>query len=109
VGRWPGVSRMRRISTGAAYADEQWVNTNPEVWRAGIPAAQVSKLGPLLFIFSIPLNAPGLKILCRPGEVTTQRRFDFPLSWYDEVDATIVFDDALVPWERLLSYRASTS
>ena len=96
---------MRRISTGAAYADELWVTVNPEVPRAAPPPDQVDKFNRLLFIVAMPLNAPGIKIICRPSEMTTQHRFDFPLSWYDEIDAMVVFEDVLVPWERVFSYR----
>ena len=27
----------------------------------------------------------------------------FPVSWYDEIDGMIVYNDVLVPWERLFS------
>jgi len=53
--------------------------------------------------FAIPLDAPGLKLLCRePVAVPPYERFDHPLSSrFEEMDCIAVFDDVLVPWERV--------
>lgn len=52
--------------------------------------------------FAIPLSTPGITIICREGYDTGRRHFDRPLtSRFDEVDALVVFDDVLVPWERV--------
>lgn len=53
--------------------------------------------------FVAPLNTPGLKIICREPYDAGRGRFDRPLSSrFDEGDALVVFDQALIPWERVL-------
>ena len=57
--------------------------------------------------FAIPMNAPGLKIICRDLYAEHADPERFPLTKrFDEVDATLVFDDVVVPWERVFAYRA---
>ena len=57
--------------------------------------------------FVTPVNAPGIRIHPRrPYAQGTTGVFDYPLSSrFDEVDATVVFDDVLVPWEQVFIYR----
>jgi 4-hydroxyphenylacetate 3-monooxygenase len=57
---------------------------------------------PYAFAFAIPCGTRGLRFLCRetfdPGGST----FDYPLSSrFEEMDAVVIFDDVLVPWERV--------
>lgn len=54
--------------------------------------------------FVAPMNLPGLKVMSRRSyEAAAPSVFDYPLSArYDENDAVIYFDDAKVPWERVL-------
>lgn len=57
------------------------------------------------FGFSIPSNTAGLKFLCRQSFVGGESTFDHPLSArYEEMDAIVVFDDVVVPWERVFYY-----
>jgi 4-hydroxyphenylacetate 3-monooxygenase oxygenase component len=52
--------------------------------------------------FSIPMTAPGMKILCRDSFSTPKHAFDHPLSGrFDEQDAFVIFDDVEVPRNRL--------
>src|SRR5690606_6182724 len=53
--------------------------------------------------FAIPIDAPGLKIICRePMQDGTRPFFDHPLaSRFEENDALLVFDDVLTPWDRV--------
>jgi aromatic ring hydroxylase len=53
--------------------------------------------------FAIPNDAPGLTLLCRePVSVPPYDRFDHPLSSrFEEMDCIAVFDDVLIPWERV--------
>jgi 4-hydroxyphenylacetate 3-monooxygenase len=52
----------------------------------------------------VPANTPGLHILCREP-YTSEQPQDHPLSAkYDEMDSVLLFDDAFVPWERVLLY-----
>lgn len=57
--------------------------------------------------FVVPLDAPGLKLYCRPPyAVGKSSVYDYPLSTrFDETDALVVFDDVLVPWENVFVYR----
>ncbi|PYI50579.1 4-hydroxyphenylacetate 3-hydroxylase family protein [Paenibacillus flagellatus] len=52
----------------------------------------------------VPANSAGLHIVCRESFADARVR-DHPLSArYDEMDAVLLFDDVLVPWERVLLY-----
>ncbi len=56
--------------------------------------------------FAIPNHTPGLKFICRETYDDGRGRFDRPLtSRYDEQDALVIFEDVLVPWERMFIYR----
>jgi len=57
------------------------------------------------FAFSIPSNTKGLKFLCRQSFVGGESAFDYPLSSrYEEMDAIVVFDNVVVPWDRVFYY-----
>jgi aromatic ring hydroxylase len=52
--------------------------------------------------YSIPLATPGLHTLCRDHYGVAGRVADRPFSSrFDEQDAFMIFDDVLVPWERV--------
>src|SRR5207237_10837008 len=53
--------------------------------------------------FALPLDTPGLKFLCRDSASAPEADpFDKPLSSrFDEQDAFCIFDDVLVPWDRI--------
>ncbi len=52
--------------------------------------------------FSIPMETPGLKFLCRDSASAPTNTFDHPLSSrFDEQDAFVIFDDVEVPRERV--------
>jgi len=56
---------------------------------------------PYSIAFALPVSAEGLKFICRES-FSDESRFDHPLaSRFDEQDAVVVFDDVLVPWERV--------
>lgn len=60
------------------------------------------------YSFSIPIETPGLKFLCRPSLVNQNvaSPMDAPLSnRLDEGDGVVVFDDVLIPWENTFVYR----
>ncbi len=66
---------------------------------------------PIAFI--VPLDSPGVKINCRPSSSTLSRLygtpFDYPLtSRFEDNDALLTFDAALVPWENVLAWGADT-
>ncbi|PPA69033.1 4-hydroxyphenylacetate 3-monooxygenase, oxygenase component [Jeotgalibacillus proteolyticus] len=57
------------------------------------------------YSFSIPSNTKGLRFLCRQPFNHRESSFDSPLgSRFEESDAIVVFDDVLVPWERVFHY-----
>ena len=56
---------------------------------------------PYSIAFALPVSAKGLKFICRES-FAEESRFDHPLaSRFDEQDAVVVFDDVMVPWERV--------
>ncbi len=56
---------------------------------------------PYSIAFAIPVSAKGLKFICRES-FASDSVYDHPLaSRFDEQDAVVVFDDVLVPWERV--------
>ena len=61
---------------------------------------------PFAFAFTLPIDTPGLRMICRDTYDTGKSNFDAPLaSRFEEMDAVVVFDQVLVPWERLFMYR----
>ncbi|MFJ7734537.1 4-hydroxyphenylacetate 3-monooxygenase, oxygenase component [Lysinibacillus sp. NPDC097231] len=57
------------------------------------------------FSFSIPSNTKGLKFYCRQSFVGGESAFDHPLSSrFEEMDAIVVFENVVVPWERVFYY-----
>lgn len=55
--------------------------------------------------FAIPMSTPGLRLIAREPYTRTSK-FDHPLaSQFDELDGVLVFDDVLVPWERVFVYK----
>lgn len=57
--------------------------------------------------FMIPISTPGLKIICRDAfDDGTKDGNDFPISTrFEESDSLCVFDDVIVPWEKVFLYR----
>src|SRR6185295_5693014 len=52
--------------------------------------------------FSIPIDTPGLKFICRDSVAVNTNRLDHPLSSrFDEQDAFVIFDDVEVPSDRV--------
>ena len=55
--------------------------------------------------FAIPVNTPGLKFICRESYDEGKSLYDYPLSGqFDEMDALAVFDDVLIPWNRVFAH-----
>ncbi|WP_158734822.1 4-hydroxyphenylacetate 3-monooxygenase, oxygenase component [Alteribacillus sp. YIM 98480] len=53
--------------------------------------------------FAVPIDTPGLRIVCRePAQNGKRPVFDHPLaSRFEEMDAVLIFNDVLVPWNRV--------
>jgi 4-hydroxyphenylacetate 3-monooxygenase len=95
------VKGARMVSTLCAYADE--ILVMPSTFLATNEEA-----APYAFGFAIPVATPGLRFVCRPSVVhqNAASPMDFPLSSrLDEGDGLAVFDDVLVPWERVFIHR----
>jgi anthranilate 3-monooxygenase (FAD)/4-hydroxyphenylacetate 3-monooxygenase len=58
-------------------------------------------------MFAVPTDVTGLRQICRtPYDRANQPAFDHPLaSRFEESDALLIFDNVLVPWERVFAYR----
>ena len=55
-----------------------------------------------VFAFAIPCETQGIKFLCRESFDLGNSHFDHPLgSRFEEMDAVVIFDHVLVPWERV--------
>lgn len=82
----------KQLATLAPYSHEVLVYLN------GVTAQR----GAEQFVqwFALPLNAPGLKILCREP-LAREDRTNILAASYDEQDAMLFFEDVLVPWERV--------
>lgn len=87
------VRGSRILATLAPFADEMAVYP-------GHPLPEGADAYALAF--SIPMTAPGLKILCRDSFSQSKHPYDHPLSGrFDEQDAFVIFDDVEVPKERV--------
>lgn len=88
------VRGARVLATLAPFADEQTVYPALPI----PPGAEDYALS-----FAVPLDTPGLKFLCRDSESHAGADpFDKPLSTrFDEQDAFCIFDDVVVPWDRI--------
>ena len=89
------VSGCRMLATLAPLSEELLVF--PSTVLKAEPAAE-----PFALSFAIQCNVKGLKFLCRDAYDVGRSRFDNPLaSRFEEMDAVVVFDNVLVPWERV--------
>ena len=90
----------RMIGTLAPFADE--IAVFPSTYLAMYPEAM-----PYAYAFVIPMATRGLRLICRPALAPPSAiEADFPLSTrYDEIDAVAIFDDVVVPWDRLFVYQ----
>lgn len=88
------VRGARVLATLAPYADEQTVYPS-------LPLPP--EAGAYALSFAVPLDTPGLKFLCRDSASAPDADpFDKPLSSrFDEQDAFCIFDDVVVPWDRV--------
>lgn len=87
------VRGARALATLAPFADEVFVYP-------GQPLPREARRYALTF--SIPINTPGLKILCRDSFSVASNRFDHPFSSrFDEQDAVVIFDNVEVPRHRV--------
>ncbi|GAA1412440.1 4-hydroxyphenylacetate 3-monooxygenase [Glutamicibacter uratoxydans] len=88
------VRGSQMLATGAAIADEIFITC-------------IKPMGPddvdFAISFALPVDTEGLKLLCRrPFAPQASSEYDYPLtSNYDEPDSLVIFEDVLVPWDRV--------
>ena len=93
------VNGARLLATLGPHADEI------EVFPSTLLKANDENL-PFAFAFALPINTPGIRLICRDTYDEEKSHFDSPLaSRFEEMDAVVIFDNVLVPWERVFMYR----
>ncbi len=93
------VVRGAKYETAAAYANQAF--TKPTIANWGSAALSEYAVG-----FICNLGSKGIKMICRTGFAGRAPLEDYPLTnRFDEIDALVVFDDVLIPWENVLFYR----
>ncbi len=93
------VVRGAKYETAAAYSNQAFVKPTIANWGD-------AELSDYALGFICPMNAEGLKHICRTGFAGKGPTADYPLSnRFDEVDTLLVFDNVLIPWEDVLFYR----
>ncbi len=92
------VRGAKMLATHGPTADEIMVYPLPFSVRPG-----EEKYG---LAFAIPADTPGLRFICRePFDQGDQSEWDHPLgSHFEEPDAMAIFDNVLVPWDRVFLY-----
>ena len=89
------VRGARILATLGALADEIMVFPSTVLKAA-------SDTNSFAFAFTIPCGTPGMKFVCRESLAYGESRVDHPLSSrFEEMDTIVVFDDVLVPWDRV--------
>jgi len=89
------VSGARMLATLAPYSDELMVFPSPS-------RTHSTDAPRYAFAFSIPVATPGLRFICRESFDLGRSNFDHPLaSRFEEMDAVAIFDEVVVPWERV--------
>jgi 4-hydroxyphenylacetate 3-monooxygenase len=94
------VRGAKMVATGSAISNYNFVS-----YHGALP---IKKQEYALSFFA-PMSLPGTKLICRPSyelqAAMLGSPFDYPLSSrFDENDAVLVFEDAVIPWENFLIY-----
>jgi 4-hydroxyphenylacetate 3-monooxygenase len=93
------IIRGAKYETAAAYADQAYLKPTVGAW-------STEKLSDYAVGCIVKMGAPGVKHICRSGFASHNNPKDYPLSnRFDEVEALVVFDDVLIPWEDIFFYR----
>ena len=93
------IIRGAKYETAAAYADQAFLKPTFGAWAND--ALSDYAVGCI-----VKMGAPGVKHICRAGFAGKGSLADYPLAnRFDEVEALVVFDDVLIPWEDVFFYR----
>jgi 4-hydroxyphenylacetate 3-monooxygenase len=92
------VRGAKMVATGSAFSNYNFVS-----YHGNLPIRKEE----YALSFFAPMDGPGIKLICRPSyefaAAATGSPFDYPLSSrFDENDAVLMFEDALIPWENFL-------
>jgi aromatic ring hydroxylase len=80
------------MHTSPVYAEDVYVGSHCGIDR-----------GPHRATFIVPVNAPGVTVLCRKIAARHPNPFMAPLSSrFDELDGQMWLDDVFIPWERVV-------
>ncbi len=95
------VSGAKVVATAAAITHYNFLGQN---------AATATSDPDLAIMFILPMDAPGVKLICRNSyeriATVLGSPYDYPLSSrFDENDAIFVLDNVLIPWENILVHR----
>lgn len=94
------IVRGAKFETAAAYANQAFTKPTIANWAGG------EKYSDYAVGFICDLGSPGIKMICRTGFAGRAPVEDYPLAnRFDEVDALVIFDNVLIPWENVLFYR----
>lgn len=93
------VSGAKVVATGSALTHYNFVGYY------GVPFQRKE----YAIIATVPMNAPGMKLISRPSYAATAAAmstpFDHPLSYrMDENDSVLILDKVLIPWENVFVY-----
>jgi 4-hydroxyphenylacetate 3-monooxygenase len=93
------VSGAKVVATGSALTHYNFIA------HYGLPI----KKRQFALVATVPMDAQGLKLICRPSYTATAAvmgsPFDYPLSSrLDENDTILVLDKVLIPWENVFIY-----
>ena len=93
------VIRGAKYETASAYADQAFLKPTFGAWTN-------DALSDYAIGCVVKMGAPGVKHICRAGFAGRGSIEDYPLAnRFDEVEALVVFDDVLIPWEDVFFYR----
>jgi aromatic ring hydroxylase len=100
---------VRETDSGVVLRGKIGMHTSPayaeDVYVGALCGAEYQKQRAT---FIVPMNAPGVTIICRHVSVRDPNPFVSPLSSrYDELDGQMWLDDVHVPWERMFLVAAS--
>lgn len=92
------VRGARMLATLGPIADEVLVYN--------LPGLKSPDDDPYAMVFALPLDTPGIRQISRePFDEGGRSAFDHPLAAnFEEPDTLIIFDDVLVPWQRVFAH-----
>ncbi len=97
------VTGAKMVATGSVLTHATFVAVNSGV----ASRMEAGRDDDMALVFMVDMNAPGLKMICRPSyEASARSPFEAPLaSRFEENDSVIIFKECFVPWENVFAYR----